>query len=284
VTFSPSLEVDIAELIRPETKLIWIETPSNPTLSLVDIRKVASVAHQHGILVVVDNTFLSPYVQNPLDHGADIVVHSVTKYINGHSDVVMGVAAFNSPEINDRLTFLQNAIGAVPSAFDSWLAHRGLKTLHLRAREATKNATLIAQALEASPHVVAVNYPGLPSHPQYAVTLKQHRDGMGGGMLSFRVRGGHEAAERFCQETKIFTLAESLGGIESLVEVPSAMTHGGIPKEQREAAGVFDDLVRVSCGIEDGADLKADVLQALEKAVVGPKINKNGVANGNGHA
>lgn len=284
MTFSPSLEIDVAELIRPETKLIWIETPSNPTLSLVDIRKVASVAHQHGILVVVDNTFLSPYVQNPLDHGADIVVHSVTKYINGHSDVVMGVAAFNSPEINDRLTFLQNAIGAVPSAFDSWLAHRGLKTLHLRAREATKNATLIAQALEASPHVIAVNYPGLPSHPQYAVTLKQHRDGMGGGMLSFRVRGGHEAAERFCQSTKIFTLAESLGGIESLVEVPSAMTHGGIPKEQREAAGVFDDLVRVSCGIEDGVDLKADVLQALEKAVVGPKINKNGVANGNGHA
>jgi cystathionine gamma-lyase len=196
----------------------------------------------------------------------------------------MGVAAFNSSEINDRLTFLQNAIGAVPSAFDSWLAHRGLKTLHLRAREATKNATLIAQALETSPHIIAVNYPGLPSHPQYAVTLKQHRDGMGGGMLSFRVRGGHEAAERFCQSTKIFTLAESLGGIESLVEVPSAMTHGGIPKEQREAAGVFDDLVRVSCGIEDGVDLKADVLQALEKAVVGPKINKNGATNGNGHA
>lgn len=282
MTFSPSLEIDIAELIRPETKLIWIETPSNPTLSLVDIRKVASVAHQHGILVVVDNTFLSPYVQNPLDHGADIVVHSVTKYINGHSDVVMGCAAFNSPELNDRLTFLQNAIGAVPSAFDCWLAHRGLKTLHLRAREATKNATSIAEALQSSPHVIAVNYPGLPSHPQYAVTLKQHRDGMGGGMLSFRVRGGHEAAERFCQNTKIFTLAESLGGIESLVEVPGAMTHAGIPREQREAAGVFDDLVRVSCGIEDEVDLKADVLQALEKAVVGPKI-KNGVANGNGN-
>ncbi|KAF2186803.1 cystathionine gamma-lyase-like protein [Zopfia rhizophila CBS 207.26] len=283
VTFSPSIEIDIAELIRPETKLIWIETPSNPTLSLVDIRKVASVAHQHGILVVVDNTFLSPYVQNPLDHGADIVVHSVTKYINGHSDVVMGAAAFNSPELNDRLTFLQNAIGAVPSAFDCWLAHRGLKTLHLRAREATKNATAVAEALQASPHVIAVNYPGLSSHPQHSITLKQHRDGMGGGMLSFRIRGGHEAAERFCQATKIFTLAESLGGVESLVEVPGAMTHAGIPREQREAAGVFDDLVRVSCGIEDEVDLKADVLQALEKAVVGPKI-KNGVANGNSHA
>jgi cystathionine gamma-lyase len=277
VTFSPSIEVDIAELIRPSTKLIWIESPSNPTLTLVDIRKVASIAHQHGIHVVVDNTFMSPYVQNPLDHGADIVVHSVTKYINGHSDVVMGAAAYNSEEVHEKLSFLQNALGAIPSPFDCWLAHRGLKTLHLRAREATKNATAIAEALETSPHVIAVNYPGLPSHPQHAITMKQHRNGMGGGMLSFRVRGGHEAAERFCQATKIFTLAESLGGVESLVEVPSAMTHGGIPREQREAAGVWDDLVRVSCGVEDEADLTSDVLQALEKAVVGPKI-KNGTA------
>ena len=272
VTFSPSIEIDISDLIRPnETKLIWIETPSNPTLSLVDIRAVASIAHQHGILVVVDNTFLSPYVQNPLDHGADIVVHSVTKYINGHSDVVMGAAAFNAPELYERLSFLQNAIGAVPSPFDTWLAHRGLKTLHLRAREATTNATLVAETLEASPHVIAVNYPGLASHPHHAIALKQHRDGMGGGMLSFRIRGGHEAAERFCQATRIFTLAESLGGVESLVEVPGAMTHAGIPREQREAAGVFDDLVRVSCGIEDAQDLRNDVLQALERAVVASK-------------
>ena len=281
VTFSPSIEIDISDLIRPnETKLIWIETPSNPTLSLVDIRAVASIAHQHGILVVVDNTFLSPYVQNPLDHGADIVVHSVTKYINGHSDVVMGAAAFNAPELYERLSFLQNAIGAVPSPFDAWLAHRGLKTLHLRAREATTNATLVAETLEASPHVIAVNYPGLASHPHRAIALKQHRDGMGGGMLSFRIRGGHEAAERFCQATRIFTLAESLGGVESLVEVPGAMTHAGIPREQREAAGVFDDLVRVSCGIEDAQDLRNDVLQALERAVVAPKAT-NGF---NGHA
>jgi len=282
VTFSPSIEVDIADLIRPTTKLIWIESPSNPTLTLVDIRKVASIAHEHGIMVVVDNTFMSPYVQNPLDHGADIVVHSVTKYINGHSDVVMGAAAFNSPELYDRLSFLQNAIGAVPSAFDCWLAHRGLKTLHLRAREATKNATGVAEALEASDNVISVNYPGLASHPQREIAKKQHRDGMGGGMLSFRIKGGHEAAERFCQETKIFTLAESLGGVESLVEVPSAMTHGGIPKDQREAAGVFDDLVRISCGVEDEVDLVNDVRQALEKAVLGAK-GKNGVsANGNG--
>lgn len=195
----------------------------------------------------------------------------------------MGAAAFNSPEIKDRLTFLQNAIGAVPSPFDCWLAHRGLKTLHLRAREATTNATTVAHALESSPGVIAVNYPGLASHPQRSIAVKQHRKGMGGGMLSFRIKGGKDAAERFCQSTNIFTLAESLGGVESLVEVPSSMTHAGIPQEQREAAGVWDDLVRISCGIEDAEDLKADVLQALEKAVVGPKIT-NGLARTNGHA
>ncbi|KAK3372494.1 cystathionine gamma-lyase-like protein [Podospora didyma] len=283
VTFTPEIEVDIREHITEATKLVWIETPSNPTLRLVDIRAVVSQAHEHGILVVVDNTFLSPYVQNPLDHGADIVVHSVTKYINGHSDVVMGVAAFNSEELLKRLTFLQNAIGAIPSAFDSWLAHRGAKTLHLRAREATTNATQVAHALEASPHVIAVNYPGLDSHPHRAIALKQHRNGMGGGMLSFRIRGGHAAAERFCQLTKIFTLAESLGGVESLVEVPSSMTHAGIPKDQREAVGVFDDLVRISCGVEDADDLTKDVLQALELAVAeSAKLGNgsNGVTNG----
>ncbi|KAG8530817.1 cystathionine gamma-lyase cys3 [Bacidia gigantensis] len=273
VTFSPSIELDVADMIRPgETKLIWIESPSNPTLSLVDIRAVATVAHQHGIMVVVDNTFLSPYIQNPLDHGADIVVHSVTKYINGHSDVLMGCAAFNSPDLKDRLTFLQNAIGAVPSPFDCWLAHRGLKTLHLRAKEASRNALLVSNALASSAHTLLVNYPGLPTHKQYSIVQKQHRDGLGGGMLSFRIKGGPQAAERFCQQVNIFTLAESLGGVESLVEVPSSMTHAGIPKEQREAAGVWDDLVRMSCGVEDGEDLKKDVLQALEKAVIGPKV------------
>ncbi|TKX25510.1 cystathionine gamma-lyase [Elsinoe australis] len=285
VTFSPSIELDIEGLIRPnETKLIWIESPSNPTLSLVDIRAVTDIAHRHGIQVVVDNTFLSPYLQNPLDHGADIVVHSVTKYINGHSDVLMGVAALNSPEIHARLSFLQNAIGAVPSAFDCWLAHRGAKTLHLRAREASRNGAMVAQALQQSPYVLAVNYPGLASHPQRKIAIKQHRDGMGGGMLSFRIKGGKQAAERFCQATQIFTLAESLGGVESLVEVPGSMTHAGIPKEQREAAGVFDDLVRISCGVEDGEDLVKDVLRAIERVVVLDKVN--GVANGegNGHA
>ncbi|ODM19846.1 Cystathionine gamma-lyase [Aspergillus cristatus] len=268
VSFSHSIELEVEKLIRPnETKLIWIETPSNPTLGLVDIEKVAEVAHAHGIRVVVDNTFMSPYVQNPLDHGADLVVHSVTKYINGHSDVLMGVAAFNSDELKERLTFLQNAIGAVPSPFDCWLAHRGLKTLHLRAREATTNATAVAKALESSPHVISVNYPGLDSHPNRAIAIKQHRNGMGGGMLSFRIKGGKKAAHRFCHFTRVYTLAESLGGVESLCEVPASMTHAGIPKEEREAAGVYDDLIRISSGVEDVEDLRADVLQALEKAV-----------------
>lgn len=192
----------------------------------------------------------------------------------------MGAAAFNSPSLYERLSFLQNAIGAVPSAFDCWLAHRGLKTLHLRAREASKNATIVATTLSQSPHVLLVNYPGLPSHPQRYIALRQHRDGLGGGMLSFRIKGGPEAAERFCQRTSIFTLAESLGGVESLVEVPSSMTHAGIPKDQREAAGVWDDLVRISCGVEDAEDLKKDILQALEQAVVVPKINGWNEANG----
>lgn len=216
---------------------------------------------------------MSPYVQNPLKHGADIVVHSVTKYINGHSDVLMGAAAFNSDDLKERLSFLQNAIGAVPSAFDCFLAHRGLKTLHLRARAASENAAAMAKFLESSPHVVRVNYPGLESHPQHAVAKKQHEHGLNGGMLSFRVKGGQEAAKRVCAATQVFTLAESLGGIESLVELPGVMTHAGIPADQREAAGVFDDLVRVSCGIEDSEDLVRDMSQALEKAVVWQKVN-----------
>ncbi|KAI1377641.1 Cys/Met metabolism PLP-dependent enzyme [Hypoxylon crocopeplum] len=286
VTFTPQIEVDIAEHIRENTRLVWIESPSNPTLRLVDIRAVATAAHARGVAVVVDNTFLSPYVQNPLDHGADIVVHSVTKYINGHSDVVMGLAAFNSEDLRERLSFLQNAGGAVPSAFDCWLAHRGVKTLHLRVKQSSANATAVAQFLESSPHVLAVNYPGLDSHPHRAIARRQHRGGMGGGMLSFRIRGGRAAAERFCQLTRVYTLAESLGGIESLCELPSAMTHAGIPRDQREAVGVFDDLVRLSSGIEEPEDLVRDVAQALERAVretEGDGVNGvNGHANGNG--
>lgn len=267
VTFTPEVELDLAKHIQPNTRIVWIESPSNPTLRLVNIRAVATVAHQRGVKVVVDNTFLSPYIQNPLDLGADMVIHSVTKYINGHSDVVMGVVALNCDDTHKRLRFLQNAIGSVPSPFDCWLAHRGLKTLHLRARQASINAAAVAAALEAHPLVTAVNYPGSASHPQRKVAIAQHRDGMGGGMLSFRLRGNQATANRFCQLTQIFTLAESLGGVESLVEVPSCMTHAGIPRAERLRVGVFDNLVRVSCGIEETEDLVRDVIQAVERAV-----------------
>lgn len=271
-TFVGNLVEDLESKIQENTKLVWLETPSNPTLTVTDIAKVASILKNHEaktgskILLAVDNTFLSPYISNPLEHGADIVVHSVTKYINGHSDVVMGVLATNSDELHDRFRFLQNAIGSIPSPFDSWLAHRGLKTLHLRVRQAATSAQQIAQFLTQHPAVLKVNYPGLKSDPNHEIVVKQHRDSLGGGMISFRINGGAKAASTFTSSTKFFTLAESLGGIESLVEVPAIMTHGGIPKEERESNGVFDDLVRVSVGIEDTDDLIEDVRQALEKA------------------
>ena len=202
-----------------------------------------------------------------MNFGADIVVHSATKYINGHSDVVLGVLATNNKPLYERLQFLQNAIGAIPSPFDAWLTHRGLKTLHLRVRQAALSANKIAEFLAADKeNVVAVNYPGLKTHPNYDVVLKQHRDALGGGMISFRIKGGAEAASKFASSTRLFTLAESLGGIESLLEVPAVMTHGGIPKEAREASGVFDDLVRISVGIEDTDDLLEDIKQALKQA------------------
>lgn len=271
-TFVGNLVEDLESKIQENTKLVWLETPSNPTLTVTDIAKVASILKNHEaktgskILLAVDNTFLSPYISNPLEHGADVVVHSVTKYINGHSDVVMGVLATNSDELHDRFRFLQNAIGSIPSPFDSWLAHRGLKTLHLRVRQAATSAQQIAQFLTQHPAVLKVNYPGLKSDPNHEIVVKQHRDSLGGGMISFRINGGAKAASTFTSSTKFFTLAESLGGIESLVEVPAIMTHGGIPKEERESNGVFDDLVRVSVGIEDTDDLIEDVRQALEEA------------------
>ncbi|KAK6463412.1 cystathionine gamma-lyase [Scheffersomyces coipomensis] len=267
-----NLADELQSNIQPNTKLVWLETPSNPTLSITDIAKVAQILKDNEaktgnkILLVVDNTFLSPYISNPLTLGADVVVHSVTKYINGHSDVVMGVLATNDSELHEQFRFLQNAIGSIPSPFDSWLAHRGLKTLHLRVRQAATSAQKIAEFLVQHPSVVKVNYPGLKSHLHHDVVVRQHRDGLGGGMISFRIAGGAKGAALFTSATKLFTLAESLGGIESLVEVPAVMTHGGIPKAEREANGVYDDLVRVSVGIEDTEDLINDIEQALQKA------------------
>ncbi|RKP28931.1 hypothetical protein METBISCDRAFT_28652 [Metschnikowia bicuspidata] len=272
-TFVKDLAQGLVGALRPETALVWLETPSNPTLSVTDIGLVASIIkawnakHGASVILAVDNTFLSLYISNPLSHGADVVVHSITKFINGHSDVVGGVLATNSTELHDKFRFLQNAIGSVPSPFDSRLAHRDLKTLHLRMRQAAASAQKIAEFLALHDAVLAVNYPGLKTHANHAVVLKQHRDGLGGGMISFRIKGGAQAAAAFTSTTKLFTLAESLGGIESLIEVPAVMTHGGIPKAEREANGVYDDLIRVSVGIEETEDLLADIKHTLEKVV-----------------
>lgn len=270
-TFVGDLVKDLKSNLRENTRLVWLETPSNPTLKVTNIAKVREILNQHEeatgnkVILVVDNTFLSPYISNPLNFGADIVIHSVTKYINGHSDVVMGILAVNDDELHEKLRFLQNAIGSIPSPFDSWLAHRGLKTLHLRVKQASESALKIAEYLSSHSKVSLVNYPGLKTHENHDVVLKQHRNGLGGGMISFRINGGAQAASTFTSSTKLFTLAESLGGIESLIEVPAIMTHGGIPKAERESNGVFDDLVRVSVGIEETDDLLADIEQALER-------------------
>ncbi|KAJ1921573.1 cystathionine gamma-lyase cys3 [Mycoemilia scoparia] len=256
---------NLPDAITPDTKLIWIESPSNPTLRLVDIPAIVEIAHKSDIYVLVDNTFLSPYFQTPLELGADIVLHSVTKYINGHSDVVMGAIVTNDDSINTKLRFLQNSMGAIPSPFDCHQAQRGLKTLHLRMRQHAINAMAVAKFLESSPYVESVIYPGLPSHPQHELALRQQRGF--GGMISFRIRGDSKTADRFLSSTRLFTLAESLGGIESLAELPCLMTHGSVSAEDREKLGITDNLIRLSVGVEDTEDLVDDVAQALEHAV-----------------
>ncbi|KNE56132.1 hypothetical protein AMAG_01968 [Allomyces macrogynus ATCC 38327] len=257
---------NVLSAIRPDTRLVWIETPTNPTLRLVDIAAVAAHAHRANkdIIVVVDNTFLSPYFQQPLALGADVVVHSVTKYINGHSDAVMGVAVTSRDDLYEKLKFLQNSIGAVPSAFDCFLANRGLKTLHVRMAQHARNAAAVAAALESSPLVENVIYPGLKSHPQHELAKRQMRGF--GGMISFRIKGDLATSNAFLRHLKYFTLAESLGGVESLAELPAVMTHGSVAPEDRAVLGITDTLLRLSVGIEETEDLVQDVLQALLKA------------------
>jgi cystathionine gamma-lyase len=252
---------ELLAAIRPGTKMIWVETPSNPLLKLVDLAMVAEVARAKGILAVADNTFASPWVQRPLEHGFDIVVHSATKYLNGHSDLIGGVAVTSSKALGERLTFLQNAIGSVPSAFDSFLVTRGLKTLALRMERLCENALAVAQWLERHAKVERVFYPGLKSHPQRALARRQMA--AGGGMVSAVVKGGEKAAVRFLERCEIFTLAESLGGVESLIEHPAIMTHASVPAEVRAEIGISDALVRLSVGVEDVDDLIADLEQAL---------------------
>jgi len=252
---------ELLAAIKPKTKMIWVETPSNPLLKLVDLAMVAEVARAKGILAVADNTFASPWVQRPLEHGFDIVVHSATKYLNGHSDLIGGVAVTSSKEIGEKLTFLQNAIGSVPSAFDCFLVTRGLKTLALRMQRHCENALAIAQWLEGHAKIERVFYPGLKSHPQRALAKRQMA--AGGGMVSAIVKGGEKAALRFLERCEIFTLAESLGGVESLIEHPAIMTHASVPAEVRGEIGISDALVRLSVGVEDVEDLIADLEQAL---------------------
>lgn len=262
--------VDMAELtavrraVRPNTKMFWIETPTNPLLKLIDIAGIAEIAR--GATVVVDNTFASPYFQQPLALGAHVVVHSTTKYIGGHSDVVGGAALTSDKEIYDVIKFHQNAVGGIPGPHDAWLTMRGAKTLALRMREHAKNAQAIAEFLESHPEVDRVYYPGLPSHPQHELAKRQ-MSGFG-GMVSFTLKGPEQRAIDFANRMQYFSLAESLGGVESLICHPARMTHGSIPKEDRERRGVTDGLLRLSVGIEDADDLIEDLRSALESSLV----------------
>lgn len=243
--------------------LIWIETPTNPLLKISDIAAIAAMAKKAGALTVVDNTFMSPFFQNPLSHGADIVLHSMTKFINGHSDVVGGAMMMNSKDLRDKLFFLQNAIGPAQSPFDSWLVLRGIKTLAVRMKAHEQNAMKVAEYLEKHPKVERVVYPGLKSHPQYELGKKQMKGA--GGMITFFLKGGINESRRFLENVKLFALAESLGGVESLVDHPAIMTHASIPKQVREELGIFDNLVRLSVGIEDIDDLIGDLDKAFAK-------------------
>jgi cystathionine gamma-lyase len=248
--------------LRPNTRMIWAETPTNPLLKLVDLAKVAAFAKKHGLIFAVDNTFSSPMLQRPIEFGADLVMHSATKYLNGHSDIVGGMLVVgDNKDLEDRITFLQNAVGGVQGPFDSFLALRGLKTLHLRMRAHCANAGELAKWLETHPKVERTIYPGLKSHPQHALAKKQ-MDGFG-GMISIVVKGGLKSARRMMERCQIFGLAESLGGVESLVNHPAIMTHASVPPEKRKALGISDALVRLSVGVEDVADLRADLEQAL---------------------
>ncbi len=255
---------NVERALTPRTRLVWIESPTNPMLKIVDLAAVAAIARSHGARTVVDNTFATPYFQRPLALGIDVVAHSTTKYLNGHSDVIGGAVATNDPELHDRLKFLQNAVGGVPSPLDCFLVLRGLKTLHVRMERHAENALAVARFLEGHPQVERVIYPGLPSHPQHALAQRQ-MTGFG-GMLTFVIRGGLGAARAFLENVRIFACAESLGGVESLIEHPAIMTHASVPRETREALGIADGLIRVSAGIESADDLLADLERGLAAA------------------
>jgi len=262
-TFVDAGSLDAVEAaMSPNTRMLWVETPSNPLLNITDIRGTAALAHESGALLVVDNTFATPYLQRPLEFGADIVVHSTTKYAGGHSDVVGGAIVTSDETLAEKIAFYQNAAGAIPGPFDSWLILRGLKTLALRMRMHSSNAAAIAERLSGDPAVDSVYYPGLISHPAHDLAATQ-MDAFG-GMVSVRLAGGGPAARAFLSELKLFSLAESLGGVESLASLPAAMTHASVPEEERARRGIDDALIRLSVGIEDLPDLLDDIGHALE--------------------
>jgi cystathionine gamma-lyase len=252
----------LTSAIRPDTRLVWVETPTNPLLKLVDLSAVAALARRHRLLAVCDNTFATPFIQRPLEHGFDIVVHSTTKYLNGHSDAIGGAAIVRDPELAERIAYLQNAVGGVPGPFDAFLTLRGIKTLALRMERHCANALAIAQFLEQHPEVERVYYPGLASHPQHSLAKAQMAGGFG-GIVTVVVRGGLESARRTLERCRLFALAESLGGVESLIEHPGIMTHSSLPAATRESLGISDGLIRLSVGVEDVEDLIAELRQAL---------------------
>ena len=252
----------LTSAIRPDTRLVWVETPTNPLLKLVDLSAVAALARRHRLLAVCDNTFATPFIQRPLEHGFDIVVHSTTKYLNGHSDAIGGAAIVRDPELAERIAYLQNAVGGVPGPFDAFLTLRGIKTLALRMERHCANALAIAQFLEQHPEVERVYYPGLASHPQHSLAKAQMAAGFG-GIVTAVVRGGLESARRTLERCRLFALAESLGGVESLIEHPGIMTHSSLPAATRESLGISDGLIRLSVGVEDVEDLIAELRQAL---------------------
>lgn len=255
---------NLEKAITPKTKMIWVETPTNPMLKLIDLARAAEIARKHKLLSVCDNTFMTPYFQRPLELGFDIVTHSTTKYLNGHSDCVGGFVCTSDQALAERIAFHQNAVGGVPGPMDSFLVLRGVKTLHLRMERHAQNAAKVADYLTRHPKVTKVTYPGLETHPQYALARKQMKGF--GGMMIFDMKGGLEAARRFLKTVKVFACAESLGGVESLIEHPAIMTHASIPKENREKLGITDGLIRLSVGIEDAQDLIDDLKQAFEAA------------------
>ncbi|MBL7776530.1 MAG: cystathionine gamma-synthase [Saprospiraceae bacterium] len=260
VDMSDPAQVEAA--IGPDTRMLWIESPTNPMLNIVDLEALSAIGRKHGLLTVVDNTFATPYLQNPLDLGADIVLHSATKYLGGHSDVVHGCLIVKDPALAERLHFLQNATGAVPGPQDCFLILRGIKTLHLRVQRACENAAIVAHYLAKHPAIAKVYWPGFESHPNHAVARRQMRSF--GAIVSFDLKSNTEAAARkVLSSTVLFALAESLGGVESLIDHPATMTHGSIPREDRLKVGLTDSLIRLSVGVEDADDLVADLEQAL---------------------